>query len=230
MAGAKGLGARAATATTTATATATLTASVTARVTATATAHATAATPHSEANCAASSATHHAAPPAAIDTTPPAGALAPPASAAANTTPPAATDAATDAAPRDTDGRMAWADVEHGGMAMAVAATQRDDDGLALSSRNQYLTTDERAIAPKLWETLQVCARELRSAAEHEGGSILDVARASLAQAGFAVDYLELRVLSTLAESESLSEDCALFVAARLGRTRLIDNIQITAI
>ena len=108
--------------------------------------------------------------------------------------------------------------------------TQRDDDGLALSSRNQYLTADERAIAPKLWETLQVCARELRSAAEHEGGSILDVARASLAQAGFAVDYLELRVLSTLAESESLSEDCALFVAARLGRTRLIDNIQITAI
>ena len=108
--------------------------------------------------------------------------------------------------------------------------TQRDDDGLALSSRNQYLTADERAIAPKLWETLQACARELRSAAEHEGGSILDVARASLAQAGFAVDYLELRVLSTLAESESLSKDCALFVAARLGRTRLIDNIQITAI
>ena len=107
--------------------------------------------------------------------------------------------------------------------------TQRAADGLALSSRNQYLTADERAIAPKLWETLQACARELRSAAGHEGGSILDVARASLAQAGFAVDYLELRVLSTLAKSESLSEDCALFVAARLGQTRLIDNIQIAA-
>ena len=107
--------------------------------------------------------------------------------------------------------------------------TQRAADGLALSSRNQYLTADERAIAPKLWETLQACAGQLRSAAGLEGGSILDVARASLAQAGFAVDYLELRVLSTLAESESLSEDCALFVAARLGQTRLIDNIQIAA-
>ena len=107
--------------------------------------------------------------------------------------------------------------------------TQRAADGLALSSRNQYLTADERAIAPKLWEMLQTCAGQLRSAAGLEGGSILDVARASLAQAGFAVDYLELRVLSTLAESESLSEDCALFVAARLGQTRLIDNIQIAA-
>ena len=108
--------------------------------------------------------------------------------------------------------------------------TQRAADGLALSSRNQYLTAEERAIAPRLWETLQACAGELRSAAGCEGGSILDVARVSLEQEGFAVDYLELRVLSTLAESDSLSEDCALFVAARLGQTRLIDNIQIAAL
>ena len=107
--------------------------------------------------------------------------------------------------------------------------TRRAADGLALSSRNQYLTADERAIAPKLWETIQACAGELRAAAGREGGAILDVARASLEQTGFAVDYLELRVLSTLAESESLSEDCALFVAARLGQTRLIDNIRIAA-
>ena len=108
--------------------------------------------------------------------------------------------------------------------------TQRAADGLALSSRNQYLTAEERAIAPRLWETLQACAEELRSAAGYESGSILDVARVSLEQEGFAVDYLELRVLSTLAESDSLSEDCALFVAARLGQTRLIDNIQIAAL
>ena len=107
--------------------------------------------------------------------------------------------------------------------------TQRAADGLALSSRNQYLTADERAVAPKLWETLQACAVELRAAAGREGDSILDVRRAFLEQTGFAVDYLELRALSTLAESESLSEDCALFVAARLGQTRLIDNIQIAA-
>jgi pantoate--beta-alanine ligase len=108
--------------------------------------------------------------------------------------------------------------------------TQRDDDGLALSSRNQYLTADERAIAPRLWETLQRCAAQFRSMAASETSSILHTARATLEQQGFAVDYLELRTLSTLTESECTSEDCALFVAARLGRTRLIDNIQITAI
>ena len=108
--------------------------------------------------------------------------------------------------------------------------TQRDDDGLALSSRNQYLTADERAIAPRLWETLQRCAAQFRSTAASETGSILHTARATLEQQGFAVDYLELRTLSTLTESECALEDCALFVAARLGRTRLIDNIQITAI
>ncbi len=107
--------------------------------------------------------------------------------------------------------------------------TQRAADGLALSSRNQYLTADERAIAPRLWETLQACAGELRSTAGRENVSILDTARAALEQEGFAVEYLELRTLSTLADSKRLSENCALFVAARLGNTRLIDNIQIAA-
>lgn len=108
--------------------------------------------------------------------------------------------------------------------------TQRAADGLAFSSRNQHLTADERAIAPRLWETLQACAGELRSPAGHEDVSILDTARAALEQEGFAVDYLELRTLSTLTDSQCVLDDCALFVAARLGKTRLIDNIQITSV
>ncbi len=107
--------------------------------------------------------------------------------------------------------------------------TQRAADGLALSSRNQYLMQAERAVAPRLWETLKACAAELKTMAGQMDLSILDAAKAALEQEGFAVDYLELRTLSTLTVSSCLSEDCALFVAARLGNTRLIDNIQITA-
>ncbi len=108
-------------------------------------------------------------------------------------------------------------------------ATQRAGDGLALSSRNQYLSTDERAIAPLLWQTLQNSASTLIAAPEDEVTSTLKVACATLEQAGFSVDYLDLRTLSTLEPACDTSEDCALFVAARLGGTRLIDNIQIAA-
>jgi pantoate--beta-alanine ligase len=108
-------------------------------------------------------------------------------------------------------------------------ATQRADDGLALSSRNQYLSTAERAIAPLLWNTLQNCAEKLSGCPEEETQPLLSNARETLEQAGFSVDYLDLRTLSTLSTTCDTREDCALFVAARLGRTRLIDNIQISA-
>lgn len=108
-------------------------------------------------------------------------------------------------------------------------ATQRADDGLALSSRNQYLTAAERAIAPLLWNTLQNCAEKLSGCPEEETQPLLSNARETLEQAGFSVDYLDLRTLSTLSTTCDTREDCALFVAARLGRTRLIDNIQISA-
>lgn len=107
--------------------------------------------------------------------------------------------------------------------------TQRAEDGLALSSRNQYLTTHERTIAPLLWRTLKRCADRLLSSPTDEVHLILTSARKTLEQAGFSVDYLDLRTLSTLSATCDTSEDCALFVAARLGQTRLIDNIQITA-
>lgn len=108
-------------------------------------------------------------------------------------------------------------------------ATQRAEDGLALSSRNQYLSDAERALAPLLWQTLQDCAQALTAPATSEAERVLKPARDALQHAGFAIDYLELRTLSTLEAVDHVTEDCALFIAARLGRTRLIDNIQILA-
>lgn len=107
--------------------------------------------------------------------------------------------------------------------------TQRAEDGLALSSRNQYLSDAERALAPLLWQTLQDCAQALKTPAISEAERVLTPARDALQRAGFAVDYLELRTLSALDLIHQVTEDCAVFVAARLGRTRLIDNIQILA-
>ena len=108
-------------------------------------------------------------------------------------------------------------------------ATQRAEDGLALSSRNQYLSASERAVAPLLWQTLQSCGASLTAKPLEPPASIIDPAREALEQAGFTVDYLELRELSTLQLVDNADQDCALFVAARLGGTRLIDNIQLAA-
>ncbi len=107
--------------------------------------------------------------------------------------------------------------------------TQRSEDGLALSSRNQYLSASERALAPLLWHTLQSCGMALTETPEGPSASIIDPAREALEHAGFTVDYLELREMSTLQLVDNMDQDCALFVAARLGNTRLIDNIQLTA-
>ncbi len=107
--------------------------------------------------------------------------------------------------------------------------TKRVEDGLALSSRNQYLSPSERALAPLLWQTLKLCGAALKTTSECQPASIIDPARDTLEQAGFTVDYLELRELSTLQLVDDLDQDCALFVAARLGDTRLIDNIQLAA-
>ena len=108
-------------------------------------------------------------------------------------------------------------------------ATQRAEDGLALSSRNQYLSASERALAPLLWQTLQRCGAALTATPREPPASIIDAAGVALEQAGFKVDYLELRDLSTLQLVDNVDQDCALFVAARLSDTRLIDNIQLAA-
>jgi pantoate--beta-alanine ligase len=102
--------------------------------------------------------------------------------------------------------------------------TVRESDGLALSSRNAYLSPAERAIAPTLHRVLVTCADKI--AAGHAIAGTLAQGRAVLTDAGFVVDYLEARNAETLAPVQSAREgSLRLLVAARLGKTRLIDNI-----
>ncbi len=103
------------------------------------------------------------------------------------------------------------------------APTVREADGLALSSRNVYLAAEERARAPELHRALQRCAMALGAGAAPERAC--EAARAQLAAAGFDVDYFEARHAGTLAPLAEPGEPVRLLAAARLGRTRLIDNI-----
>jgi len=102
--------------------------------------------------------------------------------------------------------------------------TVREPDGLALSSRNAYLSDAERAGAPTLYRVLTACAAKMSA-----GTSIakaLDEARGEIMAAGFALDYLEARHAETLVPVASAKDGpIRLLVAARIGKTRLIDNI-----
>lgn len=105
-------------------------------------------------------------------------------------------------------------------------ATARAEDGLALSSRNGYLTAEERSQAPALQQTLQTAAR--RIATGEATTAVLHDARANLQAAGLRPDYMELRVQETLAEPTATDQDLVLLAAAHLGRARLIDNLTFT--
>jgi pantoate--beta-alanine ligase len=110
---------------------------------------------------------------------------------------------------------------------IAGVPTVRDTDGLALSSRNAYLSPEERRVAPALARVLQRMAAALvvQSAAVAN-----EIARgiADLESAGFAVEYLEIRDADTLAPvTETITGPARVFAAAHLGRTRLIDNLPI---
>jgi pantoate--beta-alanine ligase len=103
--------------------------------------------------------------------------------------------------------------------------TVREDDGLALSSRNVYLTPEERASAPTLYRALCTGA----STAAQPGATPADVDRAMVETVAsvpsFALDYAAIVDAATLAPAERLTGDLRLIIAARLGRARLIDNL-----
>lgn len=101
--------------------------------------------------------------------------------------------------------------------------TVREADGLALSSRNAYLSAEERAAAPVLYATLMGAAEDIAAGAEVP--ETLAAARGALAEAGFRVDYLELADPETLGPADAAP--ARLLVAAWLGTTRLIDNIAV---
>jgi pantoate--beta-alanine ligase len=110
---------------------------------------------------------------------------------------------------------------------IAGVPTVREADGLALSSRNVYLSSEERRTASLLHRVLREAAAEIAAQPDAVGAS-LERGLANLAAGGFAVDYLELRDAADLAPVERLAAPARLLVAARLGRTRLIDNISVT--
>ncbi|MFZ0330531.1 MAG: pantoate--beta-alanine ligase [Acinetobacter bohemicus] len=100
----------------------------------------------------------------------------------------------------------------------------RAEDGLALSSRNGYLTEEQRKIAPSIFQSLKAAEQEL-----HNGVSLVEVLeniKHTLTQAGFIVDYVEA-LTPELQKIEAFKQNVILFVAAKLGTTRLIDNLQV---
>jgi pantoate--beta-alanine ligase len=104
--------------------------------------------------------------------------------------------------------------------------TVRERDGLALSSRNAYLTPAERATAPTLYRVLKETAASVRRGAPF--GPTLQRGRRMIKSAGFKLDYLEARHAETLQPLTSRKEGpVCLLVAARLGKTRLIDNVAV---
>jgi pantoate--beta-alanine ligase len=104
-----------------------------------------------------------------------------------------------------------------------VVPTVRETDGLAMSSRNGYMSHDERALAPLFSQTLKETAKRVA-----ESGSDIETviaeAEAILTDAGFVLDYLEARHTYDLSKASSLNQETAIFGAAFLGTTRLIDN------
>jgi pantoate--beta-alanine ligase len=106
--------------------------------------------------------------------------------------------------------------------------TVREKDGLALSSRNVYLSPAERAAAPTLHRTLQDSAKAI--AAGQPIADAVAAGRAAIEKAGFMPDYLEARHAETLAPIASLRDGpIRLLAAARIGATRLIDNVAVRA-
>jgi pantoate--beta-alanine ligase len=106
-------------------------------------------------------------------------------------------------------------------------STEREPDGLAMSSRNAYLTSKQRATAPVLYRTIG----EVKSAVEHGSGSypVLEgIAMQSLAGAGFRPDYVSIRRAVDLAEPTAGDRALRVLAAAWLGDARLIDNLEIT--
>ena len=107
--------------------------------------------------------------------------------------------------------------------AVTGVETVREADGLAMSSRNAYLSKAERAAAPKIHECLQEAAAAIRNGKDLARATA--VARRKLKTAGFKVDYVTARNAETLKVVRSDNEPVRLLAAAWLGKTRLIDNI-----
>lgn len=102
--------------------------------------------------------------------------------------------------------------------------TRREEDELALSSRNQYLTEEERAIAPQLYATLKKIGEGLQSG-KRNYTKMEQQAMNDLEALGFKPDYVSIRRAANLGEPDRDTDELVVLVAAHLGKSRLIDNL-----
>lgn len=105
--------------------------------------------------------------------------------------------------------------------------TVRESDGLAMSSRNGYLSPAERLEAPRLHKALQQAVLAIKSG-KHAFSAIQAQTAQYLTQLGWVVDYIEIRSAATLLAPQAKERQLVVLGAARLGKTRLIDNIEFT--
>jgi pantoate--beta-alanine ligase len=112
-------------------------------------------------------------------------------------------------------------------VAIITAATVRDEDGLAMSSRNQYLSEEERAKAPALFEILSAVGNDLQNGRRDFEALELESAT-KLTEAGFDVDYLSIRRAQNLEIPDRDCDELVVLAAVNLGDARLIDNTVVT--
>jgi len=120
--------------------------------------------------------------------------------------------------------RRFTADLELG-VEIVSAPIERAQDGLALSSRNVFLTPSLREIAPRLFATLTACAKSLAAGSPHD--QALQTARENLAVHGFVLDYLAHIHGPSMRETAEITPESRLITTARLGSVRLLDNVPV---
>lgn len=112
-------------------------------------------------------------------------------------------------------------------VSIITSETIRDDDGLALSSRNAYLNEEQRAIAPLLYEQLSSVGQDLQNG-RRNFDELESLAQQSLQAAGFEVEYFAIRRALNLEVPDRDCDDLVVLAAAKLGEARLIDNVVVT--
>ena len=113
------------------------------------------------------------------------------------------------------------------GVKVIGSRTVRERDGLAMSSRNVYLSAEQRRVAPVLYRAMKESAAQLK--AGDEIAAVMSKGADIIKAAGFALDYFEIRNAKTLAPVASASDGpLRILVAAKIGKTRLIDNIAVS--
>ena len=104
--------------------------------------------------------------------------------------------------------------------------TVRAEDGLALSSRNGYLSAEQRAIAPQLYRVIQTIGRAI-DGGDKNFSQLLEAGKAELQGLGLRPDYLEVREATSLRPATVQDDDLVILAAVFLGKTRLIDNLHL---